>query len=473
MSDTEEKEYAADKYIHVYVEEPDGTFEQYQTVTEGVFTDNNIDNGSYIYKAASPICNVRLTETKKYELTFGNGLTGKIPPDNSTIYVMYLDTNGPDAYIEPNEIDGKQLEHSRQVFGLTDELYKKMFSVRGQSFDEDTGMVQSLAYSEAALWYNKKSSSEAKSEESVEEIRKNAPEWFKTGNRLVTTADYEYYIRNRFRDNIVDVKCQNNWQYISTFYQWLYNLGSNGARVVSTDDVPNGFRKSSSTYYINNYRLQKHDLKFADAADANNVYLWIKMKNDADVYKELIDQEILNIKCLTQEAVYLTPLTVYFSPSAADKSLALDALMSGYAYDFVTNDTSYIEITLDDNTLYSNNDIQNQAALVIQDFFNEDNFRLGQTIDYAVLTNLLLNLSTVTRIRTIWTDKVGHTRIINGISFATWTDGIIDIGDDVEVSSVSRTLEPFQFPKLYKSANISSKIKVIRKSISNVNSIQY
>jgi acyl-CoA synthetase (AMP-forming)/AMP-acid ligase II len=68
------------------------------------------------------------------------------------------------------------------------------------------------------LWYNKKSSSEAKSEESVEEIRKNAPEWFKTGNRLVTTADYEYYIRNRFRDNIVDVKCQNNWQYISTFY---------------------------------------------------------------------------------------------------------------------------------------------------------------------------------------------------------------------------------------------------------------
>jgi predicted ATPase len=81
------------------------------------------------------------------------------------------------------------------------------------------------------------------------------------------------------------------------------------------------------------------------------------MKNDADVYKELIDQEILNIKCLTQEAVYLTPLTVYFSPSAADKSLALDALMSGYAYDFVTNDTSYIEITLDDNTLYSNNDI--------------------------------------------------------------------------------------------------------------------
>lgn len=98
-------------------------------------------------------------------------------------------------------------------------------------------------------------------------------------------------------------------------------------------------------------------MTFADAADGNNVYLWIKMKNDADIYKALIDEEILKIKCLTQEAVYLKPLTVYFTPSAADKSDSLSYLMSGQAYDEVGNDESYIEITLDDNTLYSSNDI--------------------------------------------------------------------------------------------------------------------
>lgn len=62
-------------------------------------------------------------------------------------------------------------------------------------------------YAEEALWYNKGSSTTPVLEESVEQIRVNAPEWFKVGNRLVTAADYEYYVRNRFRDNIVDVKC--------------------------------------------------------------------------------------------------------------------------------------------------------------------------------------------------------------------------------------------------------------------------
>lgn len=152
----------------------------------------------------------------------------------------------------------------------------------------------------------------------------------------------------------------------------MYNLGSNGARVTAELQPANGFRRRLPNYYVNTHRLQKYDLKFADAADANNVYLWIKMRNDSDIYKELIDEEIIKIKCLTQEAVYLKPLNVYFAPSAADKSDALSYLMSGNPFD--EEDNSYIEITLDDNTLYSSNDIQNQAANVIRDFFNESNF---------------------------------------------------------------------------------------------------
>ena len=33
-----------------------------------------------------------------------------------------------------------------------------------------------------------------KDEESVEDIRNNAPQWFKTGNRLITKKDYEYFV---------------------------------------------------------------------------------------------------------------------------------------------------------------------------------------------------------------------------------------------------------------------------------------
>lgn len=471
----DERTYTADKFVHVYVQEPGTTkLEQYKCVTEGLFTDNNIENGSYIYKSIDPIFNLRLNENKTYEITFGNGFTGKIPPEDSIIYVMYLDSNGPDAKIDQNELADVKIDHGNYLFGLTDEMYQEMFNITESDKDVNGNFVSPL-YSEQAKWRNITSSTEAALEEDVDEIRLNAPEWFKTGNRLVTASDFEYYVKNRFRDNIVDVKCQNNWQYISTFYQWLYNLGLNGQRTIlaSTDE---GYRQPNETYYINTYRLQKHDLKYADAADGNNVYLWIKMKNDADIYKDLIDEEIVNIKTLTQEAVYVKPIDVYFTPSAIDKSDALKNLIHGNNAQISYNDldNSYIEITLEDNVLYSSSDIQNKVANIIREFFAEKNFNLGQTVDFATLTNKILNLSNVSRIRTIWRDiNTGYSRIINGMSFATWSADLIDIGDDIEVSSVSRTMEVFQFPKLYMSADISKRIKVIKKSISNVSSIQY
>ena len=473
-SSSEEKMYVADKMVHVYVDEkgegkPED-FKQYMTVDEGIFTDNNIDNGSYIYKADQRICNVRLNESKTYELTFGNGFTGYKPPPSAKIYVMYLDTNGPDAELEPQDVKDVVAVHSRSLFGMSEALYNGIFKIT-DGVDDQTGTIATALY-QSATWSNVKSSSIASYEETVDEIRRNAPEWFKTGNRLVTTSDYEYYIRNRFRDNIVDVKCQNNWQYISTFYQWLYNLGKNGARTNANKQNEQGYRAPSNNYYVNEHRLQKHDLKYADASDGNNVYLWMKMRNDSDLYKDIIDEEILNIKTLTQEAVYLKPLDVYFAPCAADKDDALQYIIGGNK-PFDENHESYIEVTLNDNAIYSNNDILKQVATTIRQFFNESNFRLGQTVDYAELANKILNISNVDRLRTIWRNPEGQTRIIHGLSFATWTMDVIDVGDDMNVSSMSRTLEPFQFPVLYNSNDIASCIKVIRKSVSNINAIQY
>lgn len=472
---TDDKQmYVSERFIHVYVQEPGTTtLEQYKGVQEGLFTDNNIENGSYIYKNIDPIFNVRLNENKTYEITFGNGFTGKIPPKDSTIYVMYLESNGPDATLEQNEIIDVQIDHGGHLFGISDEIYKQMFNIEDEDLNDNA--LNSPLYSDQAKWRNVASSTSSVDEETVEEIRRHAPEWFKTGNRLVTASDFEYYVKNRFRDNIVDVKCQNNWQYISTFYQWLYNLGLNGQRTKLSDESSK--RSPNATYYVNTYRLQKHDLKYADAADGNNVYLWIKMKNDADIYKELIDEEILNIKSLTQEAVYVKPLDVYFTPSALDKNDALLNLIKSEKLQqaYTKYDQSYIEITLEDNVLYSSNDIQNKVANIIREFFSERNFSLGQVVDYATLANKILNVSSISRIRTIWKDNsgTGYARIVNGLSFATWTTDLIDIGDDIEISSVSRTLEAFQFPKLYQSADIAKRIKVIKKSISNVNSIQY
>lgn len=101
----------------------------------------------------------------------------------------------------------------------------------------------------------------------------------------MTTSDWEYYVKNRFKDNVLDVVCQNNWAYVSTFYRWLYNLGSQ--------------MHYNSLYYLTKSRLLKYDYKWADAADVNNVYLWIKTKNDMDIYKSVIDNDVKGIKVMT------------------------------------------------------------------------------------------------------------------------------------------------------------------------------
>ena len=460
-SDDSLNRYVVDGMIHVYVEDSDGNIEQYRCVQEGLFTDNNINNGSYIYKSTEPIFNLRLNEDKIYEITFGNGFTGKIPPKNAQIHVFYLECNGSDGELLPYEVQSLNLIHNSNFFGISQELYSKIFNIN-KNVDEDE---ENPIYSPTAVWTNTAASSVFRNEEDVYEIRRNAPEWFKTGNRLVTASDFEYFVRNRFRDNVVDVKCQNNWQYASTFYQWLYNLGLNGKRIKF------GQRPALTDYYLNQNRLQKYDLKYADSADGNNVYLWIKMRNDSNIYKNLIDEELLNIKSLTQEPVYMSPLNLNFSFCAADVDTAVKYILDDAIFD--VNHESYLEVTLDDNTLYSNNDIKTEVEDIILKFFDEKNFTLGQTINFSDLANQILNLHSVTRIRTVYRNDEGESRIINGLSFATWTTDIIDSGDDMEVSSISRTLEVFQFPVLYRKADLASKIKVIRKSISSVNSIQY
>lgn len=221
QSSASNKKFIVDGMIHVYVKDSStGKFEQYRAVDEGIFTDNNIHNGSSIYKSDEAIVNIRINEYKNYEITFGNGFTGKIPSIGSQIYIFYLEGNGQDAVLEPNEVFEKQIEHSSSLFGISTPIYNEIFNV-------STTSTENSVY-EDGKWTNIQKSSDFKEEETVDDIRINAPNWFKTGNRLVTAYDYEYYVKNRFIGNIIDVKCQNNWEYISTFYQWLFNIGLNG-----------------------------------------------------------------------------------------------------------------------------------------------------------------------------------------------------------------------------------------------------
>ena len=112
--------------MYVLEKETDQRAEPYDMVQSGLFTDNNINNGTLIYNSNVKIVDLRLNENKTYEITFGNGYNGYIPPKDSLIYVMYLDGNGPSGKIDAGQIEGKPLRSNPSLYGISQELYDKI-----------------------------------------------------------------------------------------------------------------------------------------------------------------------------------------------------------------------------------------------------------------------------------------------------------------------------------------------------------
>lgn len=482
-------EYVAHGFINVYAItfNDDGSLKEtylYKPTSEQIFkvphtsytSDSSSElNGGIIYNGIisqhntgkksnslnSNVFNLRLNERKEYEITFGDGSTGALLPEGAAIYIVYLDTNGLEGELGIN--DANNIAIKQNSLGLTDNILNAIYGTssitKSQIF---SGNVTNLG-----------ASTHAKLEEDVDTIRSNAPQWFRMGNRLVTKGDYEYYIKNTplFSSAISDVKCMNNWEYISTFYKWLYDLGSR--------------YHNDPRYYLNQNQLIKNDYKVADPADSNNVYLWCIMNSTNQSDDILNDTRFKNalepIKDLTQEPVFLKAVTVNFEICAAPEETAKKYFANGNFEDYNTH--SFLEVTLDDDALYSNTMIARQVADKIIQYFDAQSQKIGALLNYSDLMNMIYSIDGIQRIRTVYypIDENGqqdpnNAIVYNGIAFASWTaglDGLIDLGVDLEVSNSTRSLEAFQYANLNDSGNIVKNIRVIKKSFMSLNKTEY
>lgn len=443
------------------------TIKKYDTAVDiaGVSIFKNGKNDRYF--------SIRLNEDKQYEIKFGNDNNGQKLDTGDKIYVFYLDSNGFDAEFQIGDITDGKLVEPASLLGLSPNVfYDQFMNMRGQE-QEVVDAINSIKNVT-----NTTASTRAIAEEDVDDIRELAPDYYKIGNRLVSKFDFEYYVKNRYKENIIDVKCQNNWDYISTFYGWLYKLGKIGVRTECTTSKQPKLRAPDPQYYIKQDKLLKYDYFFADPADENNVYLWIYMQNMQDVWKKILDEDFSSIKILTSEVVYVDPIVVNFEICAAPVSRALEYLDTDVVFD--SGNESYLEITIADNTLYSSTAIKLQVNQIFNTFFRDVDQQLGQVVSINDLEAQIYAINGVQRIRTVFTSsaeddfgkKKYQDRFIDGISFATWSASLIDPGDDLTISTMNRTLEDFQFPHLY-SQSVVDKIKVIKKSFSNNSTVQY
>jgi len=402
--------------------------------------------------------------------------------------VFYLDTNGPDGKVDFQDVNQKSLRfrHSAADFGMSDQMYKEFFGL-------DQGDVKNIVDGwddvGAAVSFRAGSSSTPALEESVEDIRENAPMNFMAGNRLVTRTDYEYYLKsahmvNVVGEDVVDVKCMNNWEYMASFYRWLYQLGVNGKLVEYADAVADPPRPSPDRY-LQKANFIRYEYFYADAADANNIYIWLKTPSGGfDVARTTsnLNQQLQPIKVMTAEIVACKAIDVEFAVCAAPYEYVLkNYLGSGYDVQAGIDRQceSYIEVTLDDNAVCVPSSVKSDVREAILQAFDVNRCSLGQVVRFDQILDGIYAIDGVVKVRTVFryydSEGMERSRAYDGLSFASWSDakGLIRYGDDLNVSNTMRQLEDFQFPVFSGADTLDSRIKVIKKSLANVNTIKF
>jgi hypothetical protein len=423
--DDERPTYVSHPYVDVYIRrtvEGNTEFIPFQAV----FTGTLFGTENLLFGPNDRFFELRLNEDKQYEIRFGDGIHGQKIQENDEIYVIYLKGNGEDGQIGADILN---VSSNKQI-GIAGLDRPTLLAILGL----EEGDILSDGELAELIITNIAASSESADVETVASIRQNAPNFFRMGGRLVTARDYRDFIISTFRNTVHDVHVMNNWEYLATFHNWLYELN------------------------LLTVEIREQGYIYADSCDFNNVYIWTKFKGDFAGNIENIERNLLPRKVLTSEPIIQSALDVTFVPAAIN---------NGYDIDNWDPDIeNWIEILKDKNSLIPSEKIRENALQILTNFFDSNKLYVGQTIDLNDLHNQLRNIEGVKKVSTVYReggfDSGNATTSADGIRMAYWTKALVN-GADLSLVSGNIDLLDFQFAVL-KTDDISSRVKIVFES---------
>ncbi len=392
----------------------------------------------YLEIATDEKYEIRLNDSKHYEIRFGDNINGKKLNKNDQVAIYYLKSDGIEGEVGVNALQaGKLVKYDSTQF---DEIFN---SVQLETITflptENYGNI---------LFDNQSSSTYYSQEESVDDIRNHAPANFRSQYRLVTESDFESYIKSNFSNLIHDVKCVNNWSYLSKYLKYFYNLG-----ITNPNNIGN---------------VLFNQVTFADSCNFNNVYLYIVpkiVKNSKTQIsylnpslKALITNSIQDVKILTCEPVTIDPIYMTFDVGISKNSITPSQ-----------NDVNNTELVIiqDMTTKRDALSIKNDVYNIFFNYFDINNCKLGQVIDINYLNNAILAIA---GIKTFYTRRIDDNTVsFNGLSLIMWNP-IYPI--DIKFIAQNQTLNDFQFPYLNNFETFINKITV-QSSTQTFENIEY
>lgn len=403
----------------------------------------------YLQGPSSKTFECRFNENQRYEIKFGNNINGKQLTAGNRVAVYYLRSSGAAGEVGPGTLDGNRL------FLYSSAQFNTIFN----DVKSDNQNYLSQTQSSSLIFTNTNASTQFSSLENVESMRVNAANTFKTQYRLITTEDFELFVKNNYNNIINDVKVVNNWEYLSEHVRYLYNIGLK---------APN-----------DDSRVLFNQVTFADSCDFNNIYVYLVPKiqkiTSAQInsnflavgLKDYILAGLQNIKMATAEVVLMDPVYI-----AAGLGVASNAEIGGQLLTpNIINETKLV-IGRVPNSRFSETEIKRQITTIINDYFAPANVSLGQTLNLDDLTTKILSIEGVTEVSTRRTVE-GQEIVRTGLSFLLFNPVYSEPGEDIAVVAQSYVFPYFKIPYLYNPETLLSQIQIITPSVQGASIREY
>jgi len=378
--------------------------------TDGVWSEWTQVEDLYFSGFSDAHFSIRLNENENYEITFGNGINGKVLTSGDTVSVFYLNSDGESGQVTEDYLKGDITFFS---------------SSRMSEILEDIKGVTYITQNEASniSFINDLPSTQYSEREDVEDIRENAPIFYQSQNRLISKDDFTSFIKNNYGGIIGSVKVVNNRNFLESHIAYLSKIG-----------VVNPFEDG---------RVLTNQYFFSTPCNFNNVYIYAVPR---------VEQKYSTLKRLN----YINPLQKQAIIDAMDdkKEISLDIIIHDPVYmavdigistdnsDPVLGDISDTKLNINmSSNNFDSKSVAEEVTNIFKEYFTPDNFELGQLINIQTITNEILNISGVSSITTSNGD-----RVINGVNLYVW-----DVVYDTNYSSTSTKLQVRRFSNTHSS----------------------
>jgi hypothetical protein len=407
-----EETYIDHNNIYVYVKEVNtNTWKEWERC-ENLFLKKSTDNAF----------EVRYNPNKNYEIKFGDNINGKQLNTGDTIIIYYLK-------IDPNssQIASNTLSKSK-IVTYNSNSYSNILkdTVKNESIILNSYNISSITLN------NDFPSTPYTPEETVDDIRKNAPKNFSYQQRLVTANDFENYIISNYSNIFSDCKVVGNEDYLKGHIKYLYDIGIKSPQL------------DNSILY--------NQIKFSNSCNFNNIYAYIVPKNGSEKYissaqKEILINDLQDQKVITSEIIPMDPIYMLFDFYA--KSPYTDSTINDI-------NESVLLIYKKNNARQSNLGIINDVMKIIKNAFSKNLVKLSYDIDINQISSDIINLDGVDKIKTYRSDTDTY---IDGLSLLCWNKTYPNL--DVKVHNFNFKLDYFQYAAFNDIENLIKRIKII------------